>query len=171
MKTKKLISIVSVLTIILSCIAVSAFADGFSDEIPSDAVVYGAETCHYGFTTSRYITKGSGWNSQIHVSSTYVLWDDNWEFDNNEIVMAKNGNKQLSDKYRAYTGGYKYQGDDQIVHNPGTDRDDYIPYITDIELYGAASNYSKIYLRIENPGTTDSGETIVNMMVWGYFWK
>lgn len=173
MSAKKRLMVLLVAVMVLSIATASAFAD--SDGVPSNATVYGAGTCHYGFTTSRSISRGSGWNSTIHVSSTYVLWDDFWEFDMYEDVYAKSSdNVQLSETEPIYTGTYNPQPDG-VTENPGTNKSDYTPFIQEIELYAeTAAAYSQIFLRIEKPSCLNYANgyaPIDNMKVWGYFWK
>lgn len=60
MNAKKRLLVLLVAIMILSLATTSTFADSDSNEVPSDATVYGAGTCHYGFTTSRTISRGSG---------------------------------------------------------------------------------------------------------------
>lgn len=173
MNAKKRLLVLFVAVMVLSLATVSAFADEYSDDIPSDAVVYGAGTCRIGFTTSRYLSKGSGWNDTIHVSNTYVLWDDYWEFHNCELVQVKNGNVALSAQVEICTGLYKADRD-EIVENAGTNRSDYVPYVATITLYANAADYSKLYLRIDKPNYRNypaGTNSIDNMKVWGYFWK
>lgn len=160
---------------VLSLATISTFAAerDYSSNVPSDAVVYGAGICRIGFTTSRYLSKGSGWNDTIHVSNTYVLWDDWWELHNCELVQVKNGNVALSAQVEIYTGLYKAD-QYEIVENPGTNRSDYIPYVNTITLYANAADYSKLYLRIDKPNYQNypaDTASIDNMKVWGYFWK
>lgn len=177
MNAKKKMLSFFVTVMVLSLATISAFAtviDGdYSTTVPSDAVSYDAGTCHSGFTTSRYLSKGSGWNDTIHVSNTYVLWDDWWELHNCELVQVKNGNVSVSAQVEARTGLYKA---DQygIVENPGTNRSSYTPFVGEIVLYANAADYSQLNLRITKPNYQNypaGTDSIDNMKVWGYFWK
>lgn len=164
-----------VAVMVLSLATISAFAGEFSNDVPSDATVYGAGTCHYGFTTSRTISRGSGWNSTIHVSCTYALWDDIWEYDMYELVQVKDetGNTPLSEQTVVYTGMYNPRTE-QFEVNPGTNRNDYTPFVETIFLCSTASNYSQLKLRIDKPSVpnyANGADSIYNMKVWGYFWK
>lgn len=175
MNAKKRLLVLLVAVMVLSLANISAFAGDFSDDVPSSATVYGAETCHYGFTTSRTISRGSGWNSTIHVSCTYALWDDIWEYDMHELVQVRDdtGNTSLSEQTVVYTGLYN-PGAGELTVNPGTNRSDYTPFIETISLYSTASNYSQLKLRItkpSDPNHANGADSIYNMKVWGYFWK
>lgn len=161
MKKKILCGIFAAIMLLM---AIPVFADQIDlqdPSIPSSAKVYGAQTCHYGFTTSRYLTKpSSGFGSTINVSSTYIKWDDYVEYDMYEFVKPRdqNGNYLKDDwglVYCGYDGTVKYS---ILTMTPN-------------------STSTKIYLRVENPSHVNSSIMnhmtelpIENMKCHGYFW-
>lgn len=139
----------------------------FADTVPSNAKVYGAGTCHTGFTTSRYLSVGNGWNL-ISISCTYVIWDDAWSSQNYEIVTPREGNADCSDPMDIATGMSSQNGGAPVSSGASTNQSYYTPNIVQSSLYDSAYLYAQtIRLRIEKP--TDSG--VYNMKCWGYFWK
>lgn len=166
---KRVIGFILVMVMMLSMIA-SAYAD----TVPSGAKVYGAGTCTIGFTTSRYISKGNGWNNTINVSSTYVIWDDSWKSWYYENVKGMNGNTVVSEEKSIVTGISSQNGGGAVASGATTDRSYYTPKNSTLALdMNIANNYPKIYLRITKPNATNpyTGTTVANMKVWGHFWK
>ena len=85
----------------------SDIIDQWQPSVPGSAKVYGAGTCHYGFTTSRYLPKPSnGFGSLIYVSTEYVIWDGQEDGDMFEYVKPKdqNGNYLKNNWGLVYTG-------------------------------------------------------------------
>ena len=163
MKSHRFICTLISLLLLLVC-ATTALAtqeDQWDPTIPSSAKSYSAGTCHYGFTTSNYISKPSaGFGSSVSVSSEYVYWDDEWDYDFYELVKPKdqNGNYMASGWTRVYTG---LSSSNQCYS---------------IISISPASSATKLYLRIENPGYTISevnfitDSVIGNMKCKGKFW-
>ena len=138
--------------------------------------IYGAGTCHIGFTTSRYLDRAGSWGDNIIVYNYYVIWDNMWEFDFYQLTYAKNGNVRLSDTTTVFTGMSSQNGGGPV--GPGeiasTNRSIYTPLDTEIYLYSNAQSYSKIYLRIEKPNDANylnDYKPIDNMTTWGWFTK
>lgn len=139
----------------------SDIIDQWQPSVPGSAKVYGAGTCHYGFTTSRYLPKPSnGFGSLIYVSTEYVIWDGQEDGDMFEYVKPKdqNGNYLKNNWGLIYTGS----GADNMCYS--------------ILTMTPLPTSTRIYLRVENPGYTNgtinfrTGRVIQNMEVRGYFW-
>lgn len=161
---KKFLSFVVAIILVLSIISSSS---------AESSPVYGAGTCHTGFTTSRYVDRNGSWNDTICVYNYYVLWDDTWEYDFYQLTYAKNGSTQLSDPTVVYTGYSSQNSGDPVYSNASTNRSVYTPLLTEIELYDGASSYTKIYLRINKPNVVNylNDTSVYNMKTWGWFTK
>jgi hypothetical protein len=144
--------------------ALPAFAEDVTDlwdpSIPNSAKAYGSGTCHYGFTTSRYLSKpAAGFGNNVKVSSNYIKWDGDTDYDFFLYAKPKdqNGNYMRSD------WGFLYCGFGGRINYS----------IWDIAPLTSAT---KLYLRVENPGYTNgqtnyhTGNVINNMQCNGKFW-
>lgn len=158
------------LAVILMFALVLSFASG---ALAESAPVYGAGTCHTGFTTSRYVDRSGSWNDSIAVYNYYVTWDDTWEYDFYQMSYAKNGSAQLSDPTVVFTGYSSQNGGGPVYSNASTDRNLYSPLDSYLSLYGNSASYSKIYLRVDKPGCINylNNSSIYNMKTWGWFTK
>lgn len=162
MKCRKLFFMVACFVLVFS-VSGNAFADThyvWDPTIPYSAQIYRASTCHYGFTTSRYLTEPlGGFRSVVYVSNDSILWDDYSDIDFYEFVKPKdqNGNYLKSSWGIVYSGWYGDINSSIITMSPG-------------------SNTTRVYLRIENPGYTtntinwNTGKVIGNMETNGKFW-
>lgn len=161
--TRKMIAVLLIATLILGT-AAAAYADEidlWQPSKPGTAKVYGAGTCHYGFTTSRYLSRPSnGFGASLYVATEYVIWDGESDGDMFEYVRPKdqNGNYLKDSWGLVYTG----DGAGNMCYS--------------ILTMSPTSSTSRIYLRVENPGYTTgfinfrTGQVIQNMEVRGYFW-
>ncbi len=162
MKHNFLVICISLLLLLsITSTALATEIDLWDPSIPTSAKSYSATTCHYGFTTSNYITKpSSGFGSSVKVSSNYVKWDGYTDSDFYELVKPKDQNNH----YMSNSWTIVYSGDDA----------GHVCY-SNISI-SPATDATKLYLRIENPGYTinevnySTGSVIENIKVKGKFW-
>lgn len=144
--------------------ALPAFADDVIDlwdpSIPNSAKIYGCLTCHYGFTTSRYLSKpAAGFGNNVKISSNYIKWDG--EIDSDIYLLAKP--KDQNGNYMKNNWGFLYCGHSGRINYS----------IWDIT---PAASATKLYLRVENPGhavgqtSYYTNNVIDNMQCNGKFW-
>lgn len=161
--------LLSLLFIIILSISATVHAadeiDLQNPSIPSSAKEYGASTCHYGFSTTRYLSKpAGGFGNSVCISSDYITWDGETDYDFFLFARPKDQNKH----FLKPNWGTLYCGFNNIVN--------YSRFDIDLE-----EDTNKIFFRIENPSytTRDSedriinfltGEPIENMTCHGYFW-
>lgn len=136
--------------------------------------VYGAGTCRIGFTTSRSLDRGSSWGENIYVYNYYVIYDDTWDDRFYQWTYALHGQEHLSTAQRVETGIYYVNGAVPVYSNASTNRNDYNPTRSTLELdQPRADGFSTLQLRITKP-TEVSPLTWMpfdNMKTWGWFTK
>lgn len=159
--------------LICTLVALSLLLIFTTSAMAESSPIYGAGTCHIGFTTSRYLDRAGSWGGSINVYNYYVVYDDTWDDRFYQWTYALNGSIRLSDAKRVETGIYYVNGAESVYSNASTNRNDYNPACTVLELYSGADSYNSLKLRINKPTEKSplTNMTFDNMETWGWFTK